>query len=122
MVILININNLIFCNLVGTAEYEEKIAGLMQDNRDKDNILKTQQKEFDKTVKKLNSEIFSLKEQHKEELARFNKELDKKNTEIVGKLKKFIMQDIDLDEYNITSDDFRTTSINIGKAIPSYIF
>lgn len=99
---------------------EEKITVLRKENREKDNILKTQQKEFDKTVKKLNSEIFSLKERHKEEIAKFSQELDKKNTEIVGKLKKFIMQDIDLDEYNITSDDFRPTSINIGKALDSY--
>jgi hypothetical protein len=87
----------------------------MQENRDKDNILKTQQKDFDNTLKKMNSEIFALKEQHQKEISKFTNELKMKNADIVGQLKKFIVQDIDLDEYNITSDDYRPTSIDISK-------
>ena len=94
---------------------QARIDELMQENKEKDVMMKTQEKVFDKTIKSLNSEIISLKEKHNEEIAKLNKNLSKKNSEIVGKLKKFIIQDIDLDEYNITSDDFRPTSIQIGK-------
>ena len=78
--------------------------------------LEVSKQDFEKMQKRLQSEINSLKQNHQKEVEKLDKELGKKNSDIMGQLKKYIIQDIDLDEYNITSDDFRPTMINEQKS------
>lgn len=73
--------------------------------------LATRTQELETLKKSMSSEIKTLKEQHKKEVQKLNQELKRKNSELMANMKKFIMHEIDLDEYNITSDDFRQTKI-----------
>jgi predicted ArsR family transcriptional regulator len=86
--------------------------------KEKEIELKSQQKVHEQSISKLTSEIFQLSQKHEKEVLQLQKELQKKNSEIVGQMKKFILQDIDLDEYNITSDDFRPTSLSLKPEQP----
>ena len=50
--------------------------------------MEVMQKEFKDNLEKLNSEIFSLKENHKKEILKYKKELQRKNSEVIGELKQ----------------------------------
>lgn len=63
--------------------------------------------DLEKKLKESNHKIELLNLEHKREVSCLKSELDKKNEEISEKLENFIMHKLDLDAYNITSDDFR---------------
>ena len=47
--------------------------------------------------------------EHEREITSLNKKLEMKNNELLLKMEDFIMNKLDLDEYNLTSDDFRSS-------------
>ena len=85
-----------------------RVTKLLEEISVKNDEIDRKTLELGKLQIKATSEVKALKEQHANEVVKLNLELKKKNAEIVSQLKTFIIQDIDLDEYNITSDDFRT--------------
>ena len=85
-----------------------RVTKLLEEISVKNDEIDRKTLELGKLQIKATSEVKALKEQHANEVAKLNLELKKKNAEILSQLKTFIIQEIDLDEYNITSDDFRT--------------
>lgn len=70
--------------------------------------------DFDSYKLDFSAKYDALKHDYEKQIKVLKDRLVQKNDEITKQLKSFIMKDIDLDEYNITSDDFRFENDNQG--------
>lgn len=62
--------------------------------------------DLERKLKESNHKIELLNLEHGREVASLKSELEKKNEEVSEKIEHFILNQLDLDAYNITSDDF----------------
>lgn len=65
--------------------------------------------ELEKQFKEVKHKLELNKLEHEREVSEMKGQLEKKNDEIVEQMENFIMHKLDLDEYNITSDDLRSS-------------
>lgn len=63
--------------------------------------------EMEKKLKESNHKLELQKLDNEREISLLKTKLEKKNHELTEQMENFIMNKLDIDEYNITSDDFR---------------
>ncbi|CAI2386306.1 unnamed protein product [Moneuplotes crassus] len=99
-----------------TADSENGVISLLKVIKDQEIKLeayKSKEQHFidkiynlERKLKESNHKIELLNLEHGREVASLKSELEKKNEEASEKIENFIMNQLDLDAYNITSDDF----------------
>lgn len=65
--------------------------------------------EMEKKLKEANHKLELQKLESEREISILKTKLEKKNHELTEQMENFIMNKLDIDEYNITSDDFRNS-------------
>lgn len=65
--------------------------------------------DLEKQLKESNHKLELQKLDHEKEVSCLKSKLNKKNSELVKQMENFIMNKLDLDAYNLTSDDFRNS-------------
>jgi hypothetical protein len=65
--------------------------------------------ELEKQYKEVKHKLELSKLEHERQISEMKGQLEKKNDEIVEQMENFIMNKLDLDEYNLTSDDLRSS-------------
>jgi len=65
--------------------------------------------ELEKQLKKVSHQLELNKTKNRKEISNLNSRLQKKNNELAEQMENFIMNKLDLDAYNLTSDDLRSS-------------
>lgn len=84
---------------------------MIENFKEKEAIYKDKMYQLEKELREAKHQLELSKIDHDREIQILKKKLDKNKEEANKQLEDFVMNKLDLDEYNITSDDFRQTDI-----------
>ena len=84
---------------------------MIENFKEKEAVYKDKMYQLEKELREAKHQLELSKIDHDREIQILKKKLDKNKEEANKQLEDFVMNKLDLDEYNITSDDFRQTGI-----------
>ena len=92
---------------------------LLDDYKEKEITYKDKIYQLEKQLRETQHALELSKIDHDREIQLLNSKLEKKDEQLDKQLEEFVMNKLDLDEFNITSDDFRNSEESKGSKVRS---